>query len=127
VQFPKLLASSRTRRLTVAAASAVAFTVALPAAPAQAATSHAYDGADEAKVADPDTRVAVGDFECDGNGVWIDYQVEGSSQLFDLWDSNGCNNGYTTGPAQGPNQWANYVRRFRVCENRVACSNWVAT
>jgi hypothetical protein len=70
-----------------------------------------------------DTRadwVAVKDYECDGNGVYVHYRMNGGLQYEKVWDENGCS---------GNGWWEEYadddIDKWRLCENRNGCTAWV--
>ncbi len=75
---------------------------------------------DVAQVTDVHDALIVIDNECDGNGVFVE-AYDGHNHLWRLWDPNGCYSG--EGLATGG--WKFWM--FRVCENRVGCSEWTAT
>ena len=79
-----------------------------------------FHGNDVAKVTDAHDALIVNDNECDGNGVFVE-AYDGNNHLWRLWDPDGCYSG--TGVATGG--WRFWM--FRVCENRVSCSDWVPT
>jgi hypothetical protein len=60
----------------------------------------------------------VKDYECDGNGVYVDYKLEVNQRYGREWDSSGCDGGATYYTPEHD------VSIFRLCENRVSCTAW---
>jgi len=90
---------------------------------ASAHTIGLYHGADSGAVV-RHNEVAVLDNECDGNTVFVQYDVStiGGTVRYSLYDSNGCNNSGST-----RNHYPQQVTVARICETNVGCSPWKYT
>jgi hypothetical protein len=62
--------------------------------------------------------IYVSDGTCDRRNVYVIFYVRGISTPYDLWDSNGCNNGFVEWDLLAP------VTRFQVCTSGVGCSGF---
>ena len=63
-------------------------------------------------------RIRVSDGTCDRRNVYAVFYVQGIATPYDLWDSNGCNNGFVEWDLLAP------VTRFQVCTSGVGCSGF---
>ncbi|MGH3835809.1 MAG: hypothetical protein ACRDSF_08905, partial [Pseudonocardiaceae bacterium] len=61
----------------------------------------------------------VEDREADGHGVYAQYKIRGSQNIYHVGDRNGSAPGHGAEPAGG------IVTEFRVCERSEGCSGWV--
>lgn len=89
------------------------------ATPAQAHVLSAHHGDDRAWTNTAHTRVGVEDGEADGNGVYAQYKIGGSENIYHVGDRNG------NAPGHGAEDAGGIVRKIRVCERNVGCFEWV--
>lgn len=86
------------------------------------ATWVAREGNDYAGVKSDRRYIGACDLEKDGNGVYAQYQISGSSSIFKVGDGNGSQGGC------GDARPSKKITKFRVCEDDAGadtCSGWV--
>ncbi|MEU9507582.1 hypothetical protein AB0D32_15025 [Micromonospora sp. NPDC048170] len=99
------------------AASAVALS---PAAQASTGDDIAYNGADYGGVTHKYETIYACDREADGNGVYTEFYMSGSSQTFEISDGNGSADPSCGRVSSGFGE----VTKFRVCERGKWCTRW---
>lgn len=105
------------RRLVVGTVAAGAVLVA-GSSPASAHAVQIKHGSDSGGVFSGHNGIWVHDAECDNHGVYVEYYLVPSAELFSLWDPDGCGGGDGV-------QYTNYpIDFFRLCENTQGCTTW---